>query len=213
MSQKSSLLVGSARGAASSLEGGSCGQSGRARAAPGHCPALPSSPVSPGAASAATAGARKQPCFISRGNSSKTPKHFDFGKVFIPVKIRKAPLARCKSPQEGLQPTCLGAWQSRAERAEQANEPMATSSITAGLARDRSRPCCHGTGPCPLPGSGMWWGDLERGWAPPGTGDREVPPSSIAGTASHRDHGSVARMLLPAPGLAGGMCLDVGAVK
>lgn len=53
------------------------------------------------------------------------------------MKIRKAPLAPCKGPQEGLQPTCLGARQPRAE-AEQAHESMA-SSISSTVA-------WHGTG-------------------------------------------------------------------
>lgn len=61
----------------------------------------PSSPtdVPPGApAPVAKAKAGKQLCFISRGNSSKPPERFDFGKVFIPLKRRKAPLVRCKGP-------------------------------------------------------------------------------------------------------------------
>lgn len=105
--------------------------------------------------SAAIAGAHKQPCFISRGNSSKPPQHFDFGKVFIPVKIRKAPLAWCEGPQEGLQPTCLGARQPRAERLSRQMAPWAAAaSVTAGLAQDRPGPAATGLARL---GDGVTW--------------------------------------------------------
>lgn len=143
---------------------------------------LTSSPVTvpPGApASAAIAHACKQPYFISRGNSSKPPKHFDLGKVFIPVKIRKLPWHGARAPERHCSPRACEPGKRGGERARQANKSMATACITGGLAQDGNWPCTAGTGPCPLPGPAMMWGDpeigclspWEMGWPPPGTQD------------------------------------------
>lgn len=106
-----------------------------------------SSPIDvPGApAPVAKAQAGKQLCFISRGNTSKPPECFDFGKVFIPLKRKEAPLAWCKGPREAPQPTWASArwWEIGA----------ATKGLVSPLA------ACHWW---PGTGNGLLWPWVNR---------------------------------------------------